>query len=221
MSKKINPTSLRLGTQLYWNQIFQNYGFKKSTETICMLIKINQALTNLPFFLNIIKTVVLPKKQKTFIFIHTLNPKQIDQFQKLVPLFWTTNYIYNSLCFSISARLLTYYARFLFNNHIPLKKILVMLEMALTKNLKKSKLVNTKFGFRLFYLKGFRLSISGRFETTSTQMARTLTQTVGTLPLGKLENYVEFSSTPIFFKLGKCNLKIWLFYSAIEHAIST
>ena len=123
--------------------------------------------------------------------------------------FLIKNYTYNSLSLSISATLLLQYALLLFNtNKIPLKKILTILEILLLKQLKHTKLVTTKLGYQQFFLKGFRLSISGRFEVSSTQMAKTITQTVGALPLGRLENYVEFAASPIFFKLGKCNLKI-------------
>lgn len=224
MSKKINPTSLRLGTQLYWNQIVQNYGFKKTPQYPRVLLDTIPIFfldfPNTNVFLNKTKVIISTQNCKSSVFIHTLKPKQITKSNFLAQnSFIVKNYTYNSLCFSMSATLLLQYALFLFNTKIPLKKILTTLELLLSKKLKTTKLITTKFGFQQFYLKGFQLSLSGRFETSSTQMAKTITQTVGRSPLGRLETYVEFAASSVFFKLGKCNLKIWLFYSTCEHAI--
>lgn len=225
MSKKINPTSLRIGTQLNWNQTFQNYNQKKSFKNIWLFTKTIPVITLLkisPFILlNKIKTEISTTNSNFSIFIHTSKPKQLTLFSQVVPVLRHTSlskyYTYNSACFLISAKLVACYALFLFNNKVPLRKIIVLLTNLLLPNLKtKTRLIkSTKFGVQIFSLKGFQFSVSGRFELSSTQMSKTLKQTVGTLPIVSLENYIEFACIPFYFKLGKCNFKIWLFYTPV------
>lgn len=224
MAKKINPTSFRIGTQLQWDQSLQTYGFKKSTQNLRGFIKTNPVISysqnsNTPTFVSRIKTKISPNKQVISIFFYTKSPKQISKTQYTTPLIWHSLanklYPYN-YSFISSATIVANYALFLFKNQVPLRRILTFLNNLLLPHLSKySKLVVSKYGTQLFLLKGFQFSISGRFESSSNQMSKTLKQTVGTLPLVSLEHYVEFACIPLFFKLGKCNLKIWFFYSKI------
>ena len=221
MSKKINPTSSRIGIQLQWRQTLQNYNFK-SPILKHRIKKLNYPVVNLQLnskpaffiFFNKINSQISVAKQNSSIYLHSLDPKLIPINLIIKTLPAPKCYVFNVASIAASANLVTSYALFLFKNQVPLRKILLLLNFLLKSHLKMHKVVNTKIGVQIFFLKGFSFSVSGRFENSSTQMSKTIKQTVGTLPLVTLENYIEFSTIPLFFKLGKCNLKVWLFYSS-------
>lgn len=65
-----------------------------------------------------------------------------------------------------------------------------------------------KYGFKKVYLKGFKIRLSGRFEGSKTQMAKSVEYTIGSLPLTCLNSYVEFKKKELFTKSGICGLQI-------------
>ena len=66
----------------------------------------------------------------------------------------------------------------------------------------------TTSGIRLMKLKGFRLEISGCFDSTRSQMAKKLKYNFGQVPLTLLNGYIDYSSHTLFTKSGSCGFKI-------------
>jgi ribosomal protein S3 len=63
-------------------------------------------------------------------------------------------------------------------------------------------------GIKSTELKGFKLQMSGCFESSRNQMAKTIKCNFGTIPLTKLNGYIDYSKTTFFTKFGSCGLKI-------------
>nr|YP_009295190.1 ribosomal protein S3 [Dasya binghamiae]AOH77202.1 ribosomal protein S3 [Dasya binghamiae] len=69
-----------------------------------------------------------------------------------------------------------------------------------------------KKGPQKLILKGYKITLSGRFENTKNPMSKTYTTKNGFITLTSLNNNIDFISKNLYTKLGICNIKIWLFY---------
>ena len=75
----------------------------------------------------------------------------------------------------------------------------------------QSKITKVKYtiqGIRLVNLKGFKLEISGCFDSTRSQMAKKLKCNFGQVPLTQLKGYIDYSSYTFFTKSGSHGLKV-------------
>ena len=92
------------------------------------------------------------------------------------------------------------------------KKILQLVYKTLKSRSNSVQIKYTINGLKIAELKGFKIEISGCFESSRSQMAKTIKCNFGTIPLTKLNGYIDYSSSTFFTKFGSCGLKVWLFY---------
>lgn len=163
-------------------------------------------------FLDKLNLEVFTSKQKLSLFLCTKTPKQKLLYKNIVStpfqLISFKCYTYNLSNFLFSTSLIASYISFLLKQKIALRKLITFISFTIKNELGKKKIVVTTYGPVIFKLKGFKITISGRFEASSTQMSKTLKQSSGLVPLVSINDYIEFTSIPVFFKLGSCNLKI-------------
>jgi hypothetical protein len=96
--------------------------------------------------------------------------------------------------------------------NVSLKKALKDVAKLITIQLNSKKILYTSKGPLTFKLQGFKIKSSGRFDNSRNQMSKTIKYTKGSLPLSKLNSYVEYSHKDIHTKSGVCSVHIWLFY---------
>ena len=225
MSQKINSISNRLGLVKTWNFESSKYGqnFKNYTKTLLpnnyifnyinsFCIKQDLLIENINIFQHTSETSIK-------IFIYSLNkfvetnimvPKTFNIISN-----WTSSRVklsfYQIYYVSNSSLLLSNYLIYLITqkSYSP-KKVLLLLSKIYKDQ--KNKIKYTTLGIKLLELKGLKIEISGCFESSRSQMAKTIKCNFGRIPLTKLNGYVDYSKTTFFTKFGSCGLKIWLFY---------
>nr|YP_009138124.1 ribosomal protein S3 [Calliarthron tuberculosum]AKG26256.1 ribosomal protein S3 [Calliarthron tuberculosum] len=226
MSQKINPTSTKLGILQLWNCHIPMYGksfncyrnqlqlrkyiyvqlsnfFKESN---ILLNQINMNYTNHQILIN----VSLFSVQFTIKFLD--KPQLLNNINYWFKVPITLN-LYKTSFLSSSSFLLNNYVIYLTKEkNLTPKKILRQVYLLLKQSSKSNKLIYTTSGLKKASLKGFKLQFSGCFESSRSQMAKTIKCSFGSVPLTSLKGYVEYSSNPIFTKFGACGLKVWLFY---------
>nr|YP_010395077.1 ribosomal protein S3 [Polyopes affinis]UQJ72518.1 ribosomal protein S3 [Polyopes affinis] len=227
MAQKINPISFRLGTTRVWNSILQIYG--KSFKNYFLIVNNQLNLQNFiirylklnGFQLNYHEWKV--HKNKTFLSIYfspSLKNKKLNltNFKQLSNLLskWSSNkfifYFYLNSKWSLTSNFLIFYVKYLIEQKLGPKKVIVTLCNFLQEQLNSSKLMQFKFGFIETKLVGFKIRLVGRFDN-SNQMAKSFDQTVGTLSLTNLTSFVEYSNMEIHTKLGTCGVQVWLFFT--------
>ena len=226
MSQKVNPTINKLNIVEISNYEFSKYGrnFKSYIKFASFrnyifnyinrfCLKHNLLLEDI----NIIQT-----SSKASIFINILNTKNKTNF-KLKKHFlgtilgWLQTpilfYFYKNIKFGNSSFLIVNYINYLFKKKINSpKKIVQSVYDFLKLQSKITKVEYTINGIRLMELKGFKLEISGCFDSPRSQIAKTLKCNYGRVPLTQLNGYVDYSRHTFFTKSGSCGFKIWLFY---------
>ena len=228
MSQKINPISNKLGILQIWNYNFQNYGKKlknytKFNQTQNFLFNYLKRLLNKHDLLvediyiiqTIHKTVIklfIFDENKTSIKLKNYNSLKLISHWLDCPVilnFYKRNNLGNS------AFLLSNYINYLFLQKVNTpKKILQVIYKILQEQTPKIKIIYTVNGIQIFKLKGFKIEISGCFESSRSQMAKTLKCNFGSVPLTTLKGYVDYSNSTVFTKFGSCGFKIWLFYES-------
>ena len=88
------------------------------------------------------------------------------------------------------------------------KKILQFIYNILKKQANSTKVKYTVNGLKVIELKGFKLEISGCFESSRSQMAKIVKCNFGTIPLTKINGYIDYSTNTLFTKFGSCGFKI-------------
>ena len=88
------------------------------------------------------------------------------------------------------------------------KKILRLVYSSLKLQSKITKVKYTVNGIKRMSLKGFKLEISGCFDSTRSQMAKKIKCNFGRVPLTQLKGYIDYSSRTFFTKSGSCGFKI-------------
>nr|YP_010395119.1 ribosomal protein S3 [Grateloupia elliptica]UQJ72560.1 ribosomal protein S3 [Grateloupia elliptica]UYI31675.1 ribosomal protein S3 [Grateloupia elliptica] len=227
MAQKINPISLRLGLTQVWDSTLQNYGkLCNNYATIFhKQLQIYQLLTQL-FKLN---SFVLGTRQfncsensvKLTIFYSNLiyNPnldKNISANLLKTASAWYGNRVlirfYSKLKWFSTTSLIFNYSWFLLKQNVPLNKIFWNLCQSLKTQINSRKILHSTGGPIIGELQGFRICLSGRFDNSRNQMAKTIKYKVGSLPLTNLQSYVEFTNSEVHTKLGTCGIQLWLFY---------
>lgn len=229
MSQKINPVSIKTGVIKTWNYKSLKYGrsFKNYTKLIQSQKYIFSYLNRL--FINynlLIENVGINQMiLKTFINVVSVSPKKLESFKEKKQILNTVSYwtnasvilsFYKSNSFVNTSSLISNYVIYLFlQKSMSPKKILQLLYKAL-KNQEKSKQIRyTINGIKMTKLKGFKIEISGCFESSRSQMSKLIKCNFGTIPSTKLNGYVDYSTNTIFTKFGSCGFKVWLFYEFI------
>ena len=226
MAQKINPINNRLNIIKLNDYEFNKYGckFNNYMKHVCLrnyisnfinrfCLKYNLFLENI----NIIQTA-----SQTFIFISILNNKnttnfKVRQFFLETISIWLNSptffYFYKNVKFGNSSLLITNYIDYLMKKKFNSPKKILQLIYSMLKN--QSKITKVKYtiqGIKLINLKGFKLEISGCFDSNRSQMAKKLKCNFGRVPLTRLNGYIEYSSYTFFTKSGSHGFKVWLFY---------
>nr|YP_009504390.1 ribosomal protein S3 [Gracilaria chouae]AWX65722.1 ribosomal protein S3 [Gracilaria chouae] len=228
MTRKINPTSLKLGLTQVWDFTIQNYSklnycyafsFLKQLQIediTSKFLKVNKFLVNdrefwyfnNQLFLNIYIVEVISKQVDKHLFL-------IQDLAKLLSNWFSLKIylrIYKRIYWTTTSNLILSYASYLLEQNKNPNKILWQICVFLNKHRYHSKIVYSTKGIRLAYLKGFKVRLVGRFDNTKSQMAKSIQQSSGSLSLVSFKNRVEFVQKNLYTKLGSCGLQIWLFY---------
>lgn len=225
MSQKINPISFRLGLSQVWNSTFQLYGKNLSFYTNFLYLKsvlnnyIKRYFNSKQIFLGSIHWFIL--KEKVILLI-TYKSYFNNNFPKLYKLNFLLHFLNNwnlklyllkQMSWVNTPNLIISYILYNRKKNFTLKKTLKRVIFVLSTHLNSKKIIYNTKGPISLKLKGFKIKISGRFDNTRNQMAKTLSNSKGHLPLSKLNSYVEYHNTEIYTTSGLNNLQVWLFYT--------
>nr|QJF58210.1 ribosomal protein S3 [Corallina officinalis] len=226
MSQKINPTSLKLGILQLWNFNLPKYGkqfknYKRRIQIykyICYYVK--HVLRSHKLLLNKINIRCINQQVLITVSLFCLQPNfnLLNKNFLLNTIFnWLRTplilHFYQTFSLNSSSFLLSNYITYLIKEkNISAKKLLQQVYLLLKSQSKNPKLVYTISGVRIVNLKGFKIQFSGCFEASRSQMAKIIKCNFGSVPLTKLNGFIDYSSNTVFTKFGTCGLKIWLFY---------
>lgn len=227
MSQKINPIKNKLGILQTWSDQFTKYGYIFKNYKKFVQAK-NYSFVYLKRYLYKNKLLIenIEFKQLTYQFMIKISVFKLKQNSpipksKYVVLNNLSNWLnfpiklvlYQKTNLSNSSCLISNYVfHLLLQKRSSVKQILQVLYSILKKQSYQTKLIFTVKGLQLIKLKGFKIEITGCFEASRSQMAKTLKCNFGSSPLTKLNGYIDYSSTRFFTKFGSCGLKLWLFY---------
>ena len=225
MSQKINPISFRLGILQVWNTVLTSYNnlnvlyfYKKWTleKYIKSLFeKNNLSLSSLNWVLNtngVFLIITYTKLSGVFNGVHTFKNK----LNKILYLTFSSVpkvYLLENLTWFNSSTLLSSYISFHIKKNNNFKQTFKNLNRFLLTKLNTKKVLHTNKGPLHLKLKGFKVKSAGRFDNPKNQMSSTLQYKVGSLPMSKLNSYVEYTQTCIYTNLRVCSLHIWLIFS--------
>lgn len=227
MARKINLKSFRLGVTQLWLFYIQQYGktfnkffFFKYWKSYNLIFKI---LNKHLIFVNQIEFWHTNSKIqiKLYTLKNLLNTKNFAKLQRIIHIlsYWfylkknSKITVYSKISLSWSSVLFSLYINYLFKtlNYQP-KKILAILTFLVKKKLHKTKIIFNKQGPQKIKLTGYKIILKGRFENSKNPMAKTISTQGGSLTSTTLNNNIDLLNKNLYTKLGKCNLKIWLFY---------
>ena len=228
MAQKINPINNKLNIIKLNNYEFNKYGsnFNNYIKHIhwrnYVFNFVNRFCLKYNLFLETIN--IIQTSSKIFIFINILNTKNTTNF-KIRRFFFETISVwlkfpilfnfYKNIKFGSSSLLIINYINHIIKKRFNSpKKILQLIYKMLKNQSKITKLTYTVQGIKLINLKGFKLEISGCYDSTRSQMAKKLKCNFGQVPLTRLKGYIEYSSYTFFTKSGSHGLKVWLFYES-------
>nr|YP_009488804.1 ribosomal protein S3 [Grateloupia filicina]AWD77498.1 ribosomal protein S3 [Grateloupia filicina] len=227
MAQKINPISLRLGLTQVWDSTSQNYGKLYNNYSIILhnQLQIYQFLNQFFKFNKLILGVNQfnysedTLKLTTFYSGLTHHPdldKNISAKLSKSVSKWSESrtlvrFYSNSKWFS-TVDLIFNYTWFLLKQNITLNKIFWNLCRILKTQIHSKKILHSTYGPIVGELQGFRICLSGRFDNSRNQMAKTIKYKAGSLPLMNLQSHVEFTNSEVHTKLGTCGVQLWLFY---------
>lgn len=232
MAQKINPVSFRLGISQVWNTSLQIFGksFKQYFLVLQKYLQIQRILTRILIKNNLVLDHQEWRFYNNRIFLniwysHFKNEKRTKTISfrriiKLVKQWFSVQlivYFYLKSNSVITPNLLILYTHYLFNQNLSSKKILWNIAKILEVYLNEEKISWFKSGILKTRLKGFKIRLSGRIDSSRNQMARSIEQINGSLSLTSLKNYVEYKNEKICTKSGICGLQIWLFYEFNYH----
>lgn len=226
MSQKINPLSNKLGVIQVWNFNLPIYG--KNFTNYTKILKLYN------FIFNYIKCYCAKHNllvesifinyttQQVFIRIciaHLQNSFSLQQTKKL--LFTLEKWLHCPIVLTFykkseigsSSLLVNNYLNNLFSQKLTSsKQILQTIYKIFKDQSKKVKIIYTSIGIKKFELKGFKIELSGCFDSSRSRMAKTVKYKFGSVSLTRLKGYIDYSSSTFFTKFGSCGLKLWLFY---------
>lgn len=226
MSQKTNPLKTKLGQIKLWNFEFSKYGqnFKNYTKFLYLRNNIFSFIKNFCLKYNLlIENININQKiyETNFnvfvVFLKTSQETNKDNnFLKVILKWINTNIkisFYKNTSLTNTTMLIKNYIIYLFiNKKISPKKALLYLYKTLKNQKKKNQIKYTIQGIKIIELKGFKIEISGCFDSSRNQMSKIIKCNFGRIPLTKLNGYIDYTKTTFFTKFGTCGLKIWLFY---------
>lgn len=238
MAQKINPVSFRLGTIQVWSNFFQNYGnyFNPYSLILHRQLQVTDYLnrffstrnfifdqsdwvfSNDKFFLNIQYVQKTKDVDKTN--FSTLDSSELLKVTTKTTSQWfgipVSIRLYEKNQWLGTSNLLINYVYFSAKQGNSFKKIIQNICKMLTTHLNTIKISYSTKGVVRLSLKGFKIQLAGRFDNSRNQMAKLMKQSIGSLPLTRLESYVEYSHKEFYTKHGVCGLQIWLFYEIVQ-----
>nr|YP_008963769.1 ribosomal protein S3 [Grateloupia angusta]AGO19282.1 ribosomal protein S3 [Grateloupia angusta] len=227
MAQKINPISLRLGLTQVWDSTLQNYGKLHNNyavifhnqlqiyKLLTQLFKLNNFALGTKQFNHSENIVKLTIFYSNLIYYPNLDKIISVKLLKLVSAWYGNRAlirIYLSLKWFSTTSLIFNYMWFLLKQNTPLNKTFWSLCRSLKMQINSKKILHSTCGPIVGELQGFRICLSGRFDNSRNQMAKTINYKLGSLPLINLQSYVEFTNSEIHTKLGTCGVQLWLFY---------
>ena len=228
MAQEIHPIGFRLGIIQVWKSLLQIYG--KSFNQYSLLLHKYLQIQRILFRIFLKSNLILNHQEwhisKNFIFLNIyyehidksrifINKKFIIKLFKIINQLFLSNIFINfylKLESEPTVNLISIYTQHLLEQNNPPKKILWNLCKLLEKQEKQEKIHFFKFGIFKVKLKGFKIKLSGRLEGSKNQMAKSMEQSVGSLPLTSIKSYIEYKNKEIYTKSGICGIQIWLFY---------
>jgi hypothetical protein len=229
MSQKINPINNKLGVLRVWNYNFQKYGktFKGYNKSIrpknYSSIYLNRVIQQNNSIIESIEFLQSSHHVSIKLFIFKLNVKdfklKIQECLNVIS-YWIKCpikiLVYQKNTLMNSSFLINNYIFYLFFiRSTPIKQILQLLYSILKKQSSQTVLLYTTKGIQLAKFKGFKIEVTGCFESSRSQMSKTLKCNFGSITLTKLNGYVNYSNEHFFTKFGSCGIKLWLFYDLL------
>lgn len=225
MSQKINPISFRLGILQVWNTTlttYNNFSFIPFYKKWILDRYIRQLLSKNDLFLNslhwVISTnnifLIITYTKFSNIFSDKLSFK--NKLRKILHLTFSSApkiYLLESLIWFNSSTLLSSYINFNIQKSNNFKQVLKNVNRFLLTKLNTRKVLHTNKGPLQLKLKGFKVKSAGRFDNSKNQMSSSLQHKTGSLPMSKLNSYVEYTQTCVQTSLGVCSLHVWLIFS--------
>lgn len=225
MSQKINPISFRLGLSQVWNSTFQLYGKNLSPYTNFLYLKLvlhnyleryfnsKQIFLGSTYWFILKEKVILLITYESHLNDNFPKPYKLNLFLHLLTDWNLKLYLLKQMSWVNTPTLIINYILYNRKKNFTLKKILKRVIFVLNTHLNSKKIVYNNKGPISLKLKGFKIKISGRFDSTRNQMTKTLSNNKGCLPLSKLNSYVEYHNAKIYTTSGSNNLQVWLFYA--------
>nr|YP_009774151.1 ribosomal protein S3 [Caulacanthus okamurae]QIZ74768.1 ribosomal protein S3 [Caulacanthus okamurae] len=225
MAQKINPLSFRIGTIQLWNSHLQTYGklkhsyssilngYLNSYEYLNRIFSLSGFLVDHQEWKIGKSSVKLNVYYQTF--PYALVQKNFEKILSLLKVLFLGKIflrLYLKSPWSLSNTLVASYVQYLMSVNTPSKRILLNLKKFLIIHMNSKKISFFKYGIVNLKLTGFKLHISGRIEDSKNQMAKSLEEASGSLPLTSMKRYVVYTKDHIYTKSGVCGLKVWLFY---------
>nr|YP_009002110.1 ribosomal protein S3 [Sporolithon durum]AGU16675.1 ribosomal protein S3 [Sporolithon durum] len=226
--QKTNPVSFRIGILKIWDSNLQKYGkyFKPYSLILHLQLQafnyfsrlfsknnlyidyINWLFTNHGLVINIISYNNVSQE--------LISKNILDKKLLSILHYWfhlpVSVFLFNQQVWYNSASLISNYVSKCLVYGFPIKKTLQNTCKILQGEVDTKKLIYSKNGLNVISLDGFKIQFSGCFDSTRTQMAKTIQYSHGSVPLTRAQGYVEYSYQQIFTKYGTCGLKIWIFY---------
>ena len=226
MSQKTNSISNKLNLIKISNYEFYKYGrnFKSYIKFIGFRKYVFKYISRFCLKYNLLleNVNITQISSKTFMFIHILNLKNKTNFKIKKHFHYIISnwlrvpvllYFYKNTEFGNSSFLLINYISYLFQKRDnPPKKTIQLVYDSLKLQSGTTKVEYTINGIRVVKLKGFKLEVSGCFDSARSLMAKKLKCNFGRVPLTQLKGYIDYSAHTFFTKSGSCGFKIWLFY---------
>nr|YP_011017642.1 ribosomal protein S3 [Campylaephora kondoi]WQF69465.1 ribosomal protein S3 [Campylaephora kondoi] len=199
MAQKINPTSIKIGQQSSWLTTYQPYGkslFRFSYFHILQLLSIS-AFRN-PKTLRVLSTLFILRntfycninsifKQKQVLtslsFNYLMHSLRVSRLQlKLYPVKEITTFSSN----------IAFYFQYLVGQKITFRKSFLIVVNLIKDQIGTSKIITLKFGLKKMFLRGFKIQLTGRFETSKLQMSKKLEHTEGSVTLLSANSFIDF-----------------------------
>lgn len=226
MSKKISSISKYLGLSQNWFINFQPYNKSYNYFFTCftLLNSSKKIIFSNNFFISNYLINFLNNFTEISFKIYYFNSFNLQKLQFLyfrLKHFLLNNFFIDKLGLSffidklglLSNSFLNYYL-----NHLVLnlnnspKKIFNLLIILLKNQLNFTKYLILNSGFRKVQLKGFKVQLKGRFELSKSTLAKTICLKFGNITTNSFNHTLELLQKPLYSKLGKSSIKIWLFY---------
>nr|YP_009114062.1 ribosomal protein S4 [Hildenbrandia rubra]AHB62125.1 ribosomal protein S4 [Hildenbrandia rubra] len=231
MAKRVNPINFRLGFWQTWNINATFYGkkFRSYIKVLHSKNKLNEYFLNFFNLAQALGEATDYKIHKNYwdvtiqLYDYKLKRKVYKLNSTLQQLCATSYYwvnpplflnLYNQKSQTNSALLLYQWIKFYFlKNKTSLKNTINVVESDLLTILGKNKVNSNKYGLKLTKLRGLKICCKGRLGNLRNPLTQIFKRVWGSVPLPKLNSYVDYYQGSILTKRGTYGLQIWMFYS--------